>query len=146
MPWIKDGIIYHGGGVVVDGMRIFPVGEPDPELMRKAGYVEDTPPTPEPPDMTAFNAACQQFKQVCAQIALATGIEGFKGGFDEMVEFQQAQIFNTLQGMQLATAWNAADKLCTYEAAKIGIGQPEWWYRCWEEELKVENDEETPAD
>ena len=47
--WIdKNGVIYRGGGIIIDGMRVFPVGEPDPELMRKAGYKEYVPPTPIP--------------------------------------------------------------------------------------------------
>ena len=148
MPWIKDGVTYHGCGIVLDGKRVFPVGEPDPDLMRRAGYTEYASPTPVPPSTEDFDKACMQFKQVCAQIALATGIEDFKGGFDEMVAFQQSAVFGTLQGVQLATAWSAADKLCTYEASKIGIGQPEWWYKCWEEASiePEENSEETTTD
>ena len=43
--WIKDGIIYHGGGIVLDGMRHF---NPSPEQFRAAGWEEYTPP-PAPP-------------------------------------------------------------------------------------------------
>jgi hypothetical protein len=140
--WIdNNGDIYHGGGIVIGDLRYF---HPTPEQFREAGYTEYIPPTPVPPSTEDFDNACVQFRQVCAQIALATGIEGFKGGFDEMYEFQQSPVFATLEGMQLATAWNAADKLCTYEASKIGIGQPQWWYKCWEEELAdAESVEET---
>ena len=132
MHWIKDGKLFDGR-LELDGKVMFIAGDPDPELMRRAGYVEYVPPAPEPPDMTAFDAACEQFRAVCGQIAEAANLPGFKGGFDEMVKFQQSEIFATLEGMQLATAWNAADKLCTYEASKIGIGQPAWWYHCWSE-------------
>ena len=45
MLWIKDGKIYSGGGVVVDGMRHF---NPSPEQFTSAGYEEYTPPAPEP--------------------------------------------------------------------------------------------------
>lgn len=44
--WIKDGKIYRGGGIVVDGMRHW---NPSPEQFRKAGYREYFPPIPEPP-------------------------------------------------------------------------------------------------
>ena len=152
--WIdKNGVIYHGGGIVIGDMRYF---NPTPEQFRQAGYTEYVPPTPVPPSTEDFDNACAQFRQVCAQIALATGIEGFRGGFDEMTEFQQSPVFATLEGMQLATAWNAADKLCTYEASKIGIGQPQWWYSCWgidpnaaessEEEPENEPSTEPPVD
>lgn len=42
---IKDGKIYAGGGIVLDGMRHF---TPSPEQFRAAGYTEYVPPTPEP--------------------------------------------------------------------------------------------------
>lgn len=128
MLWIKDDVIYQGGGVVIDNMRYF---NPSPEQFREAGYTEYIPPTPEPPDTTEFDNACAQFRQICGQIEIATELPGFKGGFDEMTEFQQSPVFSTLAGVQLALAWDAADKLCTYLASKLGIGQPEWWYRCW---------------
>lgn len=44
--WIdKNGVIYHGGGIVLDGMRHF---NPSPEQFRAVGYTEYIPPTPEP--------------------------------------------------------------------------------------------------
>ena len=82
-------------------------------------------------DGTAFDAACEQFKAICAQIGGALGAEGFRGGFDEMSEFYASEVYGTLQGLQLATAWSAANEYCKYEGRKLGYGQPEWWYRCW---------------
>ena len=79
-----------------------------------------------------FEAACETFRQVCHDIEVATGIQGFKGGFDEMLAFQQTDIANTQQGLMLAMRWSAADKLRTYIAdRKLKIGQPAWWKRCW---------------
>ena len=149
--WVDEaGKPYQGGGVIIGNKRYW---FPTDEQFIKAGYHWYIPPAPEPPDMTDFNNACVQFRAVCAQIEQAADLPGFKGGFDDMVKFQQSAVFSTLQGMQLATAWNAADKLCTYEASKIGIGQPDWWYKCWEDasltEESVEpedNGEETIAD
>ena len=79
-----------------------------------------------------FNAACAQFRAVCSSIASAIGDPDFKGGFDEMIAFSQTPVYQTFEGLQLAMAWSAANELCVYEAKKIGIGQPDWWYLCWE--------------
>lgn len=79
-----------------------------------------------------FVAACGQFKGVCGQIATAMNVPEFKGGFDEMLEFQASPVSATSGGMRLALAWSAANELCKYEGGKIGLGQPAWWYRCWE--------------
>lgn len=128
--WIKDGVIYNGGGIVLDGVRHF---NPSPEQFIAAGYEEYVPPTPTPPDMTAFNAACEQFRAVCKQIATVAELPNFKGGFDEMGAFQQSAAFASTEGIQLAIAWSAANDYCVYEGAKVGLGQPEWWYKCWED-------------
>ena len=82
--------------------------------------------------LAEFEAACENFRNVCHEISEATGIQDFKGGFDEMLEFQQSDIANTQVGLALAMKWSAADKLCTYIAdRKLKIGQPAWWKRCW---------------
>lgn len=79
-----------------------------------------------------FEAACENFRKVCEDIRAATGIEGFMGGFDEMLEFQNSPVAATAEGLALAMRWSAADKLCTYIAdRKLKIGQPAWWKRCW---------------
>lgn len=79
-----------------------------------------------------FEAACENFRQVCRDIEAATGLEGFKGGFDEMLVFQNTDVAKTQTGLLLAMRWSAADKLCTYIAdRKLKIGQPAWWKRCW---------------
>lgn len=79
-----------------------------------------------------FEMACENFRQVCYQIGQAIGNPDFKGGFDEMLEFQNSEVANTQLGLLLAMKWSAADKLCTYIAdRKIKIGQPAWWKQCW---------------
>ena len=45
MMWIKDGVIYQGGGIYLDGMWY---SNPTPEQFRAAGWEEYTPP-PVPP-------------------------------------------------------------------------------------------------
>ena len=79
-----------------------------------------------------FNAACANFRQVCAEIGTLIGDSNFKGGFDEMAGFQASEAAHSEAGIALAIRWIAADKLCTYEGGKVGLGQPEWWYKCWE--------------
>lgn len=90
-------------------------------------------PEPEPIDTTDFDAACAQFRDICYIIRQAIGDPDFRGGFEEMVKLQQAPIYNTIEGLQLANAWSALNDLCTYEGKKIGLGQPEWWHTCWEQ-------------
>lgn len=93
------------------------------------------PPAPQP-DLSAlqaeFDAACVKFREVCAAIGTLIGNPGFTGGFDEMAEFESSEAANTAAGIALSIKWMAADKLCTYLASKLGIGQPAWWYECWE--------------
>ena len=48
-----------------------------------------------------------------------------------MIVFQNSEFSKTVEGLQLAIKWSAVNELCLYEAKKIGIGQPDWWYRCW---------------
>lgn len=78
-----------------------------------------------------FEAACEAFRAVCREIETVTGISGFRGGFDEMVAFQKSEAASTQAGLALAIRWSAADRLCTYLAGKMKIGQPEWWKICW---------------
>ena len=100
------------------------------------GYIyteRPLPPPPPAPDTTDFDAACAQFRDLCYTIRLAIGDPDFKGGFEEMVKLQQAPIYNTIEGLQLANAWSALNDLCTFEGKKIGLGQPEWWHTCWDQ-------------
>lgn len=101
------------------------------------GYIyseRPLPPPPPAPDTTDFDAACAQFRDICYIIRQAIGDPDFRGGFEEMIKLQQAPIYNTIEGLQLANAWSALNDLCTYEGKKIGLGQPEWWHTCWEQE------------
>lgn len=88
-------------------------------------------PAPQP-DRTAFEEACKAFREVCALIGEQMSCD-FRGGFDDMVAYSAHPVSDTLAGVKLAVAWSAANELCVYEAKKIGIGQPDWWYECWKE-------------
>ena len=92
----------------------------------------EPPEVPEEPiDRTDFDAACTMFRAVCTNIGTLLGVEDFRGGFDEMQTFQSSESFNTMPGLRLAIEWSAANELCKYEGAKIGLGQPQWWHECW---------------
>lgn len=122
-----------------------------PALMTKYGWSDWTPeeeaqwreehpePVPPGPDMTDFNNACQKFRQVCTAIGVLIGVSDFKGGFDEMEEFQNSEASGTMDGIRLAIAWSASNELCKYEGSKVGLGQPDWWYKCWEEQSSSSN-------
>lgn len=100
--------------------------------------------TPVSSDPTDFNNACETFREVCFQIGKLLGIPegGFRGGFDEMklcTEYVARQDKDTPEGQKkiiqmlvAVSAWSGANSLCTYEAKKLAIGQPEWWIQCWE--------------
>lgn len=94
----------------------------------------EKPVIPEPvKDTSAFDAACAQFKTVCEQIGTAIGNAEFKGGFDEYATFIQSAFAqsNPAQAALLASMWSGANEYCKYEGAKLGYGQPHWWYKCW---------------
>lgn len=83
---------------------------------------------------TPFEAACAQFRALCAEIGEFIGDHDFKGGFDEFSAFAMSDAYesNPVQGNAYAIQWSALNELCKYEGAKEGYGQPDWWYRCWE--------------
>lgn len=88
-------------------------------------------PEPPGPDTAAFDAACAEFRAVCDAIRILLNVAEFRGGFDEMPAFRESGAASTAAGMALAIRWMAADKACTYEGSKLGLGQPAWWYHCW---------------
>ena len=104
-------------------------GSYNDEAFREMGgtITDDGEPSP-------FEAACAQFRTLCAQIGAFIGEPDFKGGFDEYTEFATSEAYqqNPVQGNALAIQWSALNELCKYEGQKIGLGQPDWWYRCWE--------------
>lgn len=100
----------------------------DAAFRELGGTIEDDgQPTP-------FEAACAQFRTLCAAIGAFIGDPDFKGGFDEYTAFATSEAYqqNPVQGNALAIQWSALNELCKYEGQKAGYGQPEWWYKCWE--------------
>lgn len=128
--WKKDGIVWNGKSIILGDRRIF---NPSDEQLIAAGYVWEEPPEPIIPDTTEFDAACVKFREVCGAIGELIGNPNFRGGFDEMAEFETSEAAMSEAGIALSIKWMAADKLCTYLASKLGIAQPEWWFKCWGE-------------
>ena len=100
----------------------------DAEFRELGGtIIEDGLPSP-------FEAACAQFRTICAAIGEFISDPEFRGGFDEYHAFATSEAYaqNPVRGNALAIQWSALNELCKYEGSKIGLGQPAWWYRCWE--------------
>ena len=131
--WKKDNKLFSNP-LVFNGRKIF---NPTNSQLIDAGYIWEDDPVPERPeiDYTAFNMACGQFRDVCKQIGDFIGVPEFKGGFDEYSIFinSTAAVLNPSKAALLAAMWSGANEYCIYEASKLNIGQPEWWYKCWDE-------------
>lgn len=93
-----------------------------------AAYVSENAATV---DRTALDAAYTNFRAVCSAIGTLIGNADFKGGFDEISSFADSEAAQSQAGIILSLKLTFADKQCTYEAAKLGIGQPQWWNECW---------------
>ena len=91
---------------------------------------DDGNPSPE----QEFEAACALFRTICAAIGQFIGADNFHGGFGEMASFASSEAYqaNPVMGNSLAIQWSAANEQGKYFGSKIGLGQPQWWYRCWE--------------
>ena len=81
-----------------------------------------------------FQEACIMFRTLCDQIGQFIGNPDFHGGFGEMAAFAQSEAYqqNPVMGNTLAIQWMALNEECKYFGSRIGLGQPDWYYRCWE--------------
>ena len=81
-----------------------------------------------------FRNACKMFRDVCRQIGEFIGDDNFKGGFEDYGKFISSTAAKSAKASAslLASMWNGANEFAKYEGAKLGYGQPEWWYKCWE--------------
>ena len=112
-------------------MRL-PDGSYNDDAFREMGgtITDDGKPTRE----QEFAAACVDFRAVCVAIGQFLGGDNFHGGFGEMASFASSEAYqaNPVLGNTLAIQWSAMNESCKYFGSKIGLGQPEWWYKCWE--------------
>lgn len=85
-------------------------------------------------DDADFKKACVLFRDVCRQIGEFIGEEDFKGGFEDYGKFISSTAAKSAKASAslLASMWNGANEFAKYEGSKLGYGQPEWWYKCWE--------------
>ena len=157
--WVdKDGNI-AGSSIIVniagegEEPRLLRVFNPTAEQYIQAGYHWEDPPEPTPdPEYERryqeYLVACGQFRTVCGMIKEFAGLDKFTGGFDEAMDFIQSAPFmaNIVQGTYLFSLWQGADKAATYAADKIGLGQPEWWYDCWEQVINSQTPTENPPE
>jgi hypothetical protein len=111
------------------GDTISPVRE-DTFLAYGGIIEEDGEPTPE----EEFEKACAYFRGVCSEISEFIGEPDFRGGFDEIPEFEASPKVarEPLEALMLSAKLNWANEQCVMRGAKIGLGQPDWWYKCWE--------------
>lgn len=114
---------------LADGSTISPMNA---TLFTELGgeIIDDGKPTHE----QEFEAACAMFRTLCAQIGQFIGNPDFHGGFGEMAGFAQSEAYqqNPVMGNTLAIQWSALNEECKYFGSRIGLNQPNWYYRCWE--------------
>jgi hypothetical protein len=81
-----------------------------------------------------FEQACVMFRALCSQIGQFISNPDFHGGFGEMATFAQSEAYqqNPVMGNTLSIQWAALNEECKYFGSRIGLNQPDWWYRCWE--------------
>jgi len=123
--WIKDGKIYQGGGIVVDGMRHW---NPSPEQFRAAGYSEYFPPIPEPPpenpDFAAVKAAFWGYvDDAAAALSEATGAAYTRADFPTGAFSPELLAWCTQHGMTEEQTGALAVKFCGIAADLARLGR-----------------------
>lgn len=83
------------------------------------------------PDYIALDAACVRFRALCAAIdaLLPEALRPFRGGYDEIAAAEQYA--TTMEALTLEVKLLAANAACNYEAGKVDMQSPRWWYHCW---------------
>ncbi len=91
---------------------------------------DDGSPTPE----EDFAGAAAKFRALCDEIGRFIGDSSFTGGFEAVVTFNNSRAAHDdpMTAYALALRWMEMNEECKYKGAKIGLGQPAWFYRAWE--------------
>ena len=87
-------------------------------------------------ERTDYEACLERFRDVCMRVRELTGINDFRGGYDEwraLAEDENWSHNETL--LHYSTLCNAINLETNYEAGKLGIVSPNWWKECWAHEL-----------
>ena len=112
-----------------DGTMVSPVSE-GLFLSLGGSIFDDGEPTPE----EEFAEAAAKFRALCDEIGQFIGDPSFMGGFEEVVTFNNSRAAHDdpMAAYALALRWMELNEECKYKGTKTGLGQPEWFYRCWE--------------
>lgn len=127
MLWIKDGKLFDGR-LEIDGKVMFIAGEPDPELMRRAGYEEYVPPEPEPepenPDFLAVKAAFWAYvDEAAAALTTATGTNYTRADFPAGAYSPDLLEWCADHGLDEASTGALAVKFCGIAADLARLGR-----------------------
>lgn len=109
--WIKDGVIYTGGGIILDGKRYW---QPTDEQFTSAGWERYTPePPPENPNFLAVKAAFWSYvDEAAAALTEATGKEYTRADFPTGAYSPELLAWCAEHGMSEADTGALAIKFC----------------------------------
>jgi len=81
-----------------------------------------------------FAEAAAKFRALCDEIGAFISNPSFTGGFEEVAVFHNSRAAQNdpITAHALALQWMELNEECKYKGARIGLGQPEWFYRAWE--------------
>lgn len=109
-----------------------PDGSYNDDAFREMGgtITDDGEPTPE----EEFAVVAGKFRALCDEIGAFIGDPSFTGGFEEVAVFHNSPAAQNdpITAHKLALQWMELNEECKYKGSKTGLGQPEWFYRCWE--------------
>ena len=76
---------------------------------------------------------CVQFRALVAEVREKTGIDDFYGAYEDIPRLRQTEYAQQHPDeMSYYTSLFAAlDGWCNKDAKKFGLGQPAWFYVCW---------------
>lgn len=127
-----NGVIYNeipDPLVLSDGSMISPVSENT--FIQYGGDVILTETAQE----REFREACRGFRELCYRVRPIVGDDNWRGSIDEIRDaLTDPKVISHPDFQFLSTMLTWYDKECTYLGGKIGLGQPAWWFKCWEYE------------
>ena len=116
----------------IDGLSISPMT--DEEFIELGGTIEDDGEVLTP-EQKAFrdSECCVQFRALVAEVQEKTGIDDFYGAYEDIPRLRQTEYAQQHPDeMSYYTSLFAAlDGWCNKDAKKYGLGQPAWFYVCW---------------
>ena len=111
---------------------ISPVSEE--EFVKQGGVITEDEETLTP-EQKAFrdSECCVQFRALVAEVQEKTGIDDFYGAYEDIPRLRQTEYAQQHPDeMSYYTSLFAAlDGWCNKDAKKYGLGQPAWFYVCW---------------